>query len=399
MLDILMVVHTMGTMDPSDNDRFSYIANMLISRGAKVEMVTSDFEHHKKRYRNCSEIKGKYSFDITFLHEKKYKKNVSLARILGHISFGEKLKKYLSKRKKPDVIYCAMPPTFSADIVAKYAKKNGIRFIVDVQDLWPESFTIALGNSVVSRIIMLPLKRIVNDAYKKSDVVIAVSDTYVKRALLNMNSKPYYSIYLGTDGNSVERALMEESETIKSEDEFAIGYIGNIGASYDFLHVFEALSLLKKKGYNNIKFHIFGDGNYRNQVEEYIKKYFSNVYIYGYLPYIEMIKLCRQCDMVLNPIIAGTASSVINKVGDYAAMGIAVVNTQDNMEYRELVEKYNAGFNSVPENSESIAECIEKLYLDKKLCSEMGTNNRKMFNDLFDRSKTYKIIVDCIERN
>ena len=105
MLDILMVVHTMGTMDPSDNDRFSYIANMLISRGAKVEMVTSDFEHHKKRYRNCSEIKGKYSFDITFLHEKKYKKNVSLARILGHISFGEKLKKYLSKRKKPDVIY------------------------------------------------------------------------------------------------------------------------------------------------------------------------------------------------------------------------------------------------------------------------------------------------------
>lgn len=292
-----------------------------------------------------------------------------------------------------------MPPTFSADIVAKYAKKNGIRFIVDVQDLWPESFTIALGNSVVSRIIMLPLKRIVNDAYKKSDVVIAVSDTYVKRALLNMNSKPYYSIYLGTDGNSVERALMEESETIKSEDEFAIGYIGNIGASYDFLHVFEALSLLKKKGYNNIKFHIFGDGNYRNQVEEYIKKYFSNVYIYGYLPYIEMIKLCRQCDMVLNPIIAGTASSVINKVGDYAAMGIAVVNTQDNMEYRELVEKYNAGFNSVPENSESIAECIEKLYLDKKLCSEMGKNNRKMFNDLFDRSKTYKIIVDCIERN
>ncbi|MFQ7800970.1 MAG: glycosyltransferase [Coprobacillus cateniformis] len=270
---------------------------------------------------------------------------------------------------------------------------------MDVQDLWPESFTIALGNSVVSRIIMLPLKRIVNDAYKKSDVVIAVSDTYVKRALLNMNSKPYYSIYLGTDGNSVERALMEESETIKSEDEFAIGYIGNIGASYDFLHVFEALSLLKKKGYNNIKFHIFGDGNYRNQVEEYIKKYFSNVYIYGYLPYIEMIKLCRQCDMVLNPIIAGTASSVINKVGDYAAMGIAVVNTQDNMEYRELVEKYNAGFNSVPENSESIAECIEKLYLDKKLCSEMGKNNRKMFNDLFDRSKTYKIIVDCIERN
>lgn len=112
-----------------------------------------------------------------------------------------------------------------------------------------------------------------------------------------------------------------------------------------------------------------------------------------------MIKLCRQCDMVLNPIIAGTASSVINKVGDYAAMGIAVVNTQDNMEYRELVEKYNAGFNSVPENSESIAECIEKLYLDKKLCSEMGKNNRKMFNDLFDRSKTYKIIVDCIERN
>lgn len=172
-MDILMIVHTMGTLDPSDNDRFTYLAKMLVSKGHNVEIVTSDFEHHKKAYRDTEAIVRKYPFKITFLHEDAYQKNVSVQRIAGHISFAKRLKKYLKKRNKPDAIYCAIPPTVSADCAAHYAEKNQIRFIIDVQDLWPESFIMALGDNIVSRCLLKPMAVFANGAYKRANAIVA----------------------------------------------------------------------------------------------------------------------------------------------------------------------------------------------------------------------------------
>lgn len=181
--DILMIVHTMGTLLPSDNDRFTYIARRLMEEDpeVRIEIVTSDFEHHKKRYRD-ENIKKEHPFKITFLHEDAYQKNVSLARIAGHYSFGKRLKKYLKARRKPDVIYCAVPPLYSANVVADYAKKNGIKFIIDVQDLWPESFQMVLGNSYFSKVLLSPMMLLANRVYSRADFIFAVSSTFAERA-------------------------------------------------------------------------------------------------------------------------------------------------------------------------------------------------------------------------
>lgn len=107
MKDVLMIIHTMGSLDPSDNDRFTYLAKKIIETGeASVEIVTSDFEHHKKKYRD-EDVANCYPFKFIFLHESAYMKNVSVRRIKGHNCFANNLKKYLDVRNKPDVIYCA----------------------------------------------------------------------------------------------------------------------------------------------------------------------------------------------------------------------------------------------------------------------------------------------------
>lgn len=208
MKDVLMIVHTMGTMLPSDNDRFSYIAEMLVNEECDVEMVTSDFEHHKKSYRD-KKIANLHPFKITFLHETAYTKNISIKRIRGHLSFSKELKKYLTSRKQPDVIYCAVPPINSAYVVAEYAKRNNVRFVVDLQDLWPESFTIALGNNFLSKIALLPLKKRVDKVYAQADEAIAVSDTYIRR-IKQVNSKAnnFLSVYLGTDSKITENIAL-----------------------------------------------------------------------------------------------------------------------------------------------------------------------------------------------
>lgn len=394
--DVLMIVHTMGTMLASDNDRFSYIAKLLLDKDCNVEMVTSDFEHHKKNYRNLS-IATEHPFKITFLHENKYKKNISISRIIGHVSFAKNLRKYLNSRKVPDVIYCAIPPTVSANVAAKFASKNKIPFVIDVQDLWPESFEIALGHNPLAKAILKPMSYFANGAYKRANAIIAVSNTYVKRASKNNKIAKYKeSVYLGTDGKKISCLNTNELENSKDERVFRIGYVGNIGKSYDFLHLFQALNILKKKGIDDIELYILGDGDYRKQVESYILEYYEKVTITGYLPYLEMMTQLETCDISINPIIMGTFSSVVNKVGDYAAAGLAVINTQDNQEYRKIVEENNIGINAKTEDSEDMANCIYKLYSDRNLCKVMGDNNKMLFNERFDRSKTYKRIIDCI---
>ena len=395
MKDVLMVVHTMGNLLPSDNDRFTYLAKMLMESGAKVEIVTSDFEHHKKGYRETG-IADMHPFKITFLHEDSYKKNVSLARIKGHASFAKKLKKYLSERKKPDAIYCAVPPTVSALEAGKYAKKNDIPFVIDIQDLWPETFTIALGDSPIVHMLLKPLAHIADKVYKYADSIVAVSRTYVNRATkVNKWAKIKESVFLGTDGNIVD-AIISKSDEKPEKNDFILGYIGNLGRSYDFLNVFKALSILKKRGISDIKFILIGDGGEHQRIEEFSKRYYDNIEITGYLPYEEMFAKLLECDIVVNPIVKNSASSIVNKVGDYAAAGKAVVNTQNSAEYKLMVEKFNIGFNTKPEDAESIADGIQALYNNRELCKEMGNNNRRVFDKYFDRRKTYQKIVDVI---
>lgn len=72
-MDVLILAHTMGTMEATDNDRFTYIIKKLIECGADVELVTSDYEHHKKGYRDKN-ITSSYPCKVTFLHENAYKR-------------------------------------------------------------------------------------------------------------------------------------------------------------------------------------------------------------------------------------------------------------------------------------------------------------------------------------
>ena len=396
-MDVLMIAHLSGSFSKGDNDRFKYIANLLCEAGHNVELVTSDFEHHKKKYRGEYD-KILFPFKITTLHEPQYSKNVSISRMTSHYSFARKVKKYLNDRNRPDVIYCSIPPLETAMVASKFANKNGIKFIIDVQDLWPESFKMVFKVPIISDILFMPMTMTANMAYKGADEILAVSQTYVERALkVNRKCNEGYSIYLGTDLQVFDQFVYNSASAVeKSKSEVWITYIGNIGYSYDFTNVMDALMILKKNGIKNIKFIVMGDGQLKRKFEEYAKD--NDIYseFTGRLEYGKMIEILSICDIAVNPISKGSAGSIVNKVGDYAAAGIPVINTQENKEYRKIVAEYNIGFNCKNDDSEDIARKIKCLYDNKELRELMGANNRKLAEARFDRGTSYKKIVTLI---
>jgi len=106
----------------------------------------------------------------------------------------------------------------------------------------------------------------------------------------------------------------------------------------------------------------------------------------------------KACDMAVNPIKHGSAGSIINKHGDYAAAGLPVINTQEAEEYRHLLEEYDAGFNCGNGNAPDIAEKLMKLCQDPRLRVTMGRNSRRLAEEKFNRRVTYSEIIQLIGR-
>lgn len=398
-MKILIIAHFNIFSFEGGNSRFTYLLDMIDYKNNNVEFITSNFRHDTKLFRNINSIdKKKLKYKLTFLDEPCYKKNVSLRRLYSHKVLSNNLKSYLNKLSyKPDVIYCAVPSLDVANVAVKFANRNNIKFIIDIQDLWPEAFKMAINIPVISNILFYPMLMKANYIYAHSDEIIAVSQTYVDRGLsVNKKLKKGLSVFLGTDLNYFD-ACANENKVDFNDDLIRVVYIGTLGTSYDIKSVIDAIRILYDKGITNIKFVIIGDGPLRQDFENYAIEKKVCCEFTGKLDYSKMVGLLCSCDIAVNPIIGTSVASIINKVGDYAAAGLPVINTQNSIEYRKLLEQYNAGLNCKSENCEDIASKLELLVKDNRLRLKLGKGNRKLAKELFDRKRIYRDIIDKIE--
>lgn len=404
-MDIVIVSQYLRNIEDFDgnNSRFVYLAKLL--EGAHdVEIITSDFLHGTKTH--AQKVGELGSIKVSMIHEPGYPQNVCLKRFYSHNQLAKGISKYLDERKKPDVCYCAIPSLDVAYLVAQYCKKNDVKFIVDVQDLWPEAFKMVFNLPIISDLIFKPMNVLANKIYMQADEIIAVSDIYVERALsVNKKVTKGHSVFLGTkledfDANvkSFDIDKINITLPIKKVSDLWLGYCGTLGSSYDLICVFDALERIKKQGIEPPFFIVMGDGPQKQEFEEYAIKKSLNVIFTGRLAYVQMCGLLCMCDMVVNPIMSGSAATIINKHGDYAASGLPVLNTQECEEYRSLVENYNMGFNCNNNDAVDLAEKMMRLIKDKQLREEMGINARRCAEERFDRSFSYEVIKKLIEQ-
>lgn len=380
-----------------EKGRFLYLGEMLCERGHKVELICSDFDHGKKQHREEGSIKQEaYKTKITTLHESGYPNNVSLKRLWSHFVWGRNVEKYLKKQQKQDVVYCAVPSITAGVRAARYCKKNGVKFIIDVQDLWPEAFQMAIKNKLLQK-VFLPIKWYVDKVYRSADKIVAVSETYVKRVLtVNNKGDKGLCVFLGNDGQLFDDS--RELFRLPEINSLRLAYIGNLSYSYDIPCVINALNKYNEhKLAPPIKFLVMGDGDLRKEFEKEAKNSNIDYEFTGSLPYPKMVSYLCCCDMVVNPIVSGSVASVINKVGDYALSGLPVINTQESKEYRKLVEDYKSGINCKTGDADDVEKALEFLAKDIQIRKKMGENARRLGVERFDRRETYKQLVEAVE--
>lgn len=384
--------------DENCSGRFTYLAKNLSSKGHSVEVVTSDFNHPLKMPKNLS--KNDYPFKMTYMHEPGYPDNISLKRLYSHYIWGRNVRSYLNQSNNDwDIIYCAVPSLTATRLAGSYARKHNIKFITDVQDLWPEAFELAIRNKRISKLIFAPFHFYANLGYKKANKVVGVSDTYRERGLKPCKKETDgLTVYLGNDGATFDMAK-EEFKIERTDNEFWIAYIGTLGYSYDLKCVIDAIAAIDEKTLSKrLHFMVMGDGPKRKEFERYVQEKGIAATFTGSLPYPKMVGRLCSCDVVANPIVKGAAQSITNKVGDYALAGLPIINTQECKEYRDLIDLYNCGINCEVGNSKQVADAIVKLANDHELCKQLGENSRRLGTERFDRRQSYKQIINFIEK-
>lgn len=393
-MDIVIVADFLGRLDGKGNSRFLYLADLLCENH-DVEIITSDFNHGTKDYFSSIEYNDNYK--ITMLHEGYYPKNVCLRRFLAHFIWGRNVGKYLKNRKKPDVVYCAVPTLMASYEAARYCEKDDIKFIVDVQDLWPEAFQMVFNIPIVADVVFSPFRFLANEIYKRADEIVAVSKTYCERVLqVNKKTAETHTVFLGTKLLDFDENAKNANVIVFETDKLKLAYCGTLGSSYDLTCVIDALDILNQKEVETPLFVVMGDGPRKDEFVEYAKKRNVDVLFTGRLDYPDMCATLCNCDMVVNPIAKGAAQSIINKHADYAASGLPVLNTQECEEYRNLVEEYNMGFNCANNDAEDLALKLELCINDEMKRLDMGKKARKCAEERFDRAYAYKEIEDLI---
>jgi glycosyltransferase involved in cell wall biosynthesis len=371
------------------SSRFRSLADMLVSSGDEVTVITSNFRHANKTQRRfSSSFLSSFPYRVILLQETGYKRNVSLKRVLSHRRFARNVLKTL-KRERFDLIYCPIPSLSLGKAVGKYCHRLGIPFIIDVQDLWPEAFR------MFSHLPFFIMRAQANSIYRMADGVVAVSETYLQRAL---QCKPQgfskaAAVYIGEDFELVQRFTNQNPSKCPVSDKW-ITYCGSLGGSYDIPIVLRGIYELQKRGHQNIVFQVMGQGPRLEEFKQLSQSLHVNTVFWGQLPYEKMLEILGSSFCSVNPISSKSVSSIINKVGDYICSGIPVLNSQNSPEFRSLVSQFELGYNF--DSPEGFADAFEKMENNPSRYQDMKQHCLSLGKAKFDRQVSYRQIIGLI---
>lgn len=368
-------------------NRFWYLAELL-SQSHDVLLITSRFRHYDKSFRRPedAEAASQGRLKVMLLEESGYGKNVSLERVASHYRFVKNFEQWLKNCRpgEQDIVYSAYPLIATNLLLGKHKARLGYKLIVDVQDVWPESFSSVVPFLKKVPHKLLPFASRANRAYRCADALVAVSQTYLDRAKEANPNVPGEAVYIGTDFAAIAPPPPPRfrSKTVR------LFYLGTLSYSYDVETVCKGVRKLLDDG-ENVELHIMGGGPDLEKLKQYENR---AIKFYGYLPYSEMMSIAKACDIAVNAIHSHAMQSVTNKLSDYMALQKPILNSQTNAEVLGLLnllphENYRSG------DVDSFVQAAKDILKRKNDPVQSDEIVRR-----FRRDISYRKIVNLIER-
>lgn len=285
-----------------------------------------------------------------------------------------------------DAIFAYEPSPITVGLPAvalRFTKNASLLFWV--QDLWPE--TLQAVGAVKSPLILSAVGKLVSFIYKRCDVILAQSKSFIPQILKYAPSESRVLFFPNwSEKTHTPDEVNLAPEVPSATDCFSVMFAGNIGDAQDFPAILAAAECLKGHA---IRWLIVGDGRMASWVAEQIKKrgLQDQVLMLGRFPSERMPSFFQHADALLvslkdEPIFAMTIPS---KLQTYLSAGIPVV-AMLNGEGSDVVRESGSGITCRAGDYEGLAKAVLQLSQatpEERL--EMGRKGHELSQREFDR--------------
>lgn len=371
----------------------------LLKYGYNIDIIGGSFVHDRKKHiLNKNEkyrIENHEGLKFHILNGISY--SGSLMRIFSMIEFMIKVFFYEKKLKvKPDIIYCSCPHPFNGLISLYLSKKYKCKFILEIRDLWPETW-VEMGAITRKSLIYKFFAWIEKLLYKKADKIITLMPgafMYIEK--LGIPKEKVEWVSNGVDLEEFDKNYFKEPVYKFDKSKFNITYTGSIGIANALEELFEVAKDLREE---NIMFNIIGDGPLKDKYINYCRENnINNVKFYNPIPKDKIPAILRESEVLMT----FTKNSNLykygispNKLFEYLASFKPIIFSGNV--YNDVVKISNCGISVEAENKEKLKEAFSKICnFSQNEREELGQNGRgyleKNFTNKVLTNKLLKIL-------
>lgn len=385
--------------------RQTVLSQRLVEHGYRVYIICGSKIHG----RDENLIHGKIPYQFVefdgahFIVVKIDDYSNSIKRVLVSIQFQKKIWLLRDELPKPDVIVSDFAGLFG-NVFLRWKRKYGLKVIYDVLDLWPEDFVdvgfLKKGSSIAKYLYYLEHK-----AYREADGVIfsfeGGKDYIIEKGWdfehggdVNVLTVGYLNN--GVDLESVDKQrdelILEDSDL--DTNKFKAVYLGSIRRANNVDVIVEIARVLQEKKENNIVILVYGDGDYRQSLEDKVKKMnLTNIKFKGRLPVEYAPNMLSRCNLNLfnfmNVPICRFGLSP-NKLFMYFASGRPVLSMiRPNY---DIVESRGCGVVTENDSMAAATEIVRFSKMDKEEYDKYCSNCRKVAEEFDYKNLVYELI-------
>lgn len=297
--------------------------------------------------------------------------------------------------RKPDVVYVYTPPMTASLAALALRIFRGVPYVVDVQDLWPD--TLAATGMVKSPRLISMVGWFSNIAFKRASRIIVLSEGFRKKLVQRGIDTPIAVIRNWSPPEIVESSRTPITPRFVGNElqPFHVLFAGNMGLAQGLDVVIDAAHLLRRQN-TSVVFNFVGGGVERDRLKaRAAREVPENVHFEEYRHPSEMATVFSKADALLvhlrrDPLFEITIPS---KTQAYLTVGKPILMGVQGDAAR-LVEEAGAGILFEPESPESLAAAVSRLI---KLSATERDRMGKAGADYYDQHLSFDVGVAKIE--
>jgi len=323
----------------------------------------------------------------------------TIRRIINYVSYMFSSVFFSLFIKRPDMIIATSPQFFCgwAGVIA--SRIRNVPFILEIRDIWPESI-VAVGAMRNKKLLSI-LEWLEFKMYAAAQHIVTVGQGYKEKLVEKGIKEEVISVITnGVDSEIFYPRQLDEKfgRLYKPNHEFVCSYIGTIGMACGLDIVLRAAKLLKDRKRKNIKFLLVGSGAVKEQLRRQADEIGLNNIVFidrqdrHHIP--DFISVSDVCLVHLKK--AALFKTVLpSKIFEAAAMAQPIILGVEGYAAQFLKEA-NAGICIEPENAEQLAEAVEHLADNSKLCRLYGQSGYEYVTKYYNRDQLANKYIDII---